>query len=65
MTRDPAIKSNTPTDTRQETSPRWQVLLKRHLEGLQYGVIQLTVHEGKVVQIDCTHRTRLGDSQSH
>lgn len=28
------------------------------LERLRYGAIQLTVHDGKLVQIDVTERTR-------
>lgn len=29
------------------------------LERLRYGAIQLTVHDGKLVQVDVTERTRL------
>jgi len=26
---------------------------------MRYGTIQITVHDGRVVQVDCTERTRL------
>ncbi|MCL6251521.1 YezD family protein [Altererythrobacter sp. KTW20L] len=31
------------------------------LSRLRYGAIQLTVHDGRVMQIDVTERKRLGD----
>ncbi|MEO5707913.1 MAG: YezD family protein [Alteraurantiacibacter sp.] len=31
------------------------------LSRLRYGAIQLTVHDGKVLQIDVTEKKRLGD----
>ena len=31
------------------------------LSRLRYGAIQLTVHDGKVLQIDVTEKRRLGD----
>ena len=30
------------------------------LERLRYGVIQLTVHDGKLMQVDVTERRRFG-----
>ena len=32
------------------------------LEGLRYGTIALTIHEGRVVQIDVTEKRRLKPS---
>jgi hypothetical protein len=34
-------------------------LIRDALSRLRFGSIQLTVHEGKLVQIDVTERTRL------
>ncbi|RVQ67172.1 DUF2292 domain-containing protein [Croceicoccus ponticola] len=31
------------------------------LSRLRYGAIQLTVHDGRVMQIDVTERRRIGD----
>ena len=36
-------------------------LVSEALERLRYGAIQLTVHDGKVMQIDVTERKRLTD----
>ncbi len=33
--------------------------LKEELQDLKYGAVELTVHDGKVVQIDITRKTRL------
>jgi hypothetical protein len=33
--------------------------VREALTGLRYGAIQLTVHEGRVVQIDVTEKRRL------
>jgi len=37
----------------------WTRLLAEKLRHLRYGTIQLTVHDGRIVQMDCTERTRL------
>lgn len=37
-------------------------LIADTLEKLRYGAIQLTVHDGKVMQIDVTERRRFGQS---
>lgn len=42
-------------------SPEAIRVVSEALERLRYGAIQLTVHDGKVMQIDITERTRLTD----
>lgn len=37
-------------------------LIADTLETLRYGAIQLTVHDGKVMQVDVTERRRFGQS---
>lgn len=37
----------------------WQAVVRDMMRGLRYGVIQITVHDARVVQIDRTERTRL------
>jgi hypothetical protein len=39
--------------------PQWLQVLRAQLDGLRFGTIQITVHEGRIVQIDRTQRTRL------
>jgi hypothetical protein len=39
-------------------------VIKEKLGGLRYGQILLTVHDGRVVQIERTEKTRLESSSS-
>ena len=41
--------------------PEALALVSEALARLRYGAIQLTVHDGKVMQIDVTERKRLSD----
>jgi hypothetical protein len=41
--------------------PEALALVSEALSRLRYGAIQLTVHDGKVMQIDVTERKRLTD----
>ncbi len=41
--------------------PEALALVSEALGRLRYGAIQLTVHDGKVMQIDVTERKRLAD----
>lgn len=41
--------------------PEALALVSEALSRLRYGAIQLTVHDGKVMQIDVTERMRLTD----
>lgn len=41
------------------TLPEALAVVSEALGRLRYGTIQLTVHDGKVMQIDVTERTRL------
>lgn len=40
-------------------SPDWIALVREKVEGLRFGVVQLTVHDGRVTQIERTEKTRL------
>jgi hypothetical protein len=40
-------------------TPDWLALVREKVEGLRYGVVQLTVHDGRVTQIERTEKTRL------
>jgi hypothetical protein len=41
----------------------WLDLVQHQVESLRYGIVQIVVHEGQVVQIEKTERLRL-DSRS-
>ncbi len=41
----------------------WISLVREKVEGLRFGVVQLTVHDGRVTQIERTEKTRLPASR--
>lgn len=41
-----------------EVDQLWQERIAEQLNGLQYGQVVVTVHDGQIVQIDRTERTR-------
>lgn len=55
----PIDDTEAPAASRAGTDPAKWTLIRDALERLRFGSIQLTVHEGKLVQIDVTERTRL------
>jgi hypothetical protein len=41
----------------------WVQVVTEKVASLRYGVVQVTVHDGKVVQIERTERTRFDPSR--
>lgn len=41
-----------------EVDEQWQDRIVEQVSGLQYGQVIITVHDGRIVQIDRTERTR-------
>ena len=41
------------------TEPTWQEIVAAKVAALRFGVVQIIVHDGKVIQVECTERTRL------
>jgi hypothetical protein len=39
--------------------PRWLEVVRECVGEMRFGTVQVVVHEGRVTQIDATHRTRL------
>ena len=39
--------------------PEWLDIVRQKVESLNYGVVQIVVHEKKVTQIERTEKTRL------
>jgi hypothetical protein len=39
--------------------PDWLALVRSQVKDLRFGVVQLTVHDGRVTQIERTEKTRL------
>ena len=50
--------SSNQTTGEREAGPRAIKTVLEALEKLRFGAIQLTVHEGKLVQVDVTERHR-------
>jgi len=52
------------TKTEREQSerlgePRWLEVVRDSIREMRFGTVQVVVHEGRVTQVDATHRTRL------
>ena len=39
--------------------PAWLSVVQKKVESLRFGVVQIVVHDSKVIQIDRTEQTRL------
>jgi hypothetical protein len=44
----------------QQISPEWLEIVQKQVNALRFGVVQITVHESRVVQIETTEKVRLG-----
>lgn len=54
--------SNHTTTTRSnqaQPGADWVAVVQKKVEALRYGVVQVVVHEGRVVQIECTEKVRI------
>ncbi len=49
--------------TAKEQRKLWLERIAESLEGLRYGNVQITIHDGKIVQIDRTERKRFDHSE--
>ena len=49
------------TATAAAAESDWLKLLQRQVGSLRYGIVQVVVHDGQVVQIDKTERVRLDE----
>lgn len=62
-----AMKPSVPPEalSAAPSSTDWLESVRRHVAGLRYGVVQVTVHDGRVVQVERTERFRFEASQRH
>ena len=60
MRRDMAKKENGMKQQRNEAVQMPVETLQQMLQGLRYGTLELTVHDGRVVQIERREKLRLG-----
>ncbi len=49
------LKTTLPTGS----LPEWLAIVQDKVESLQYGIVQIVVHDKKVTQIERTEKTRL------
>jgi hypothetical protein len=42
-----------------ESEPAWFAIVREKVASLRYGVVQVVVHNGRVIQIERTEKTRL------
>lgn len=50
---EPAVPAPSPA-----AEPAWLIALRQQVDSLRFGVVQVVVHEGRVVQIERTEKTR-------
>lgn len=48
---------------RPEDLPAWLEMVRRQVNSLRFGVVQIVVHDSEVTQIDKTERVRLEKAQ--
>jgi hypothetical protein len=49
---------------RAELQPEWLRLVRRQVESLKFGTVEITVHDSKIVQIERVEKTRLDRSSA-
>ena len=42
----------------------WLEIVRRKVAGMRFGSIQLTIHEGRVTQVEATEKTRLPEESA-
>ena len=47
------------TNRINEITPTWLGIVASQIESMKFGVVQITVHESRVVQIEKTEKVRL------
>lgn len=53
-------KMTTQLQAVDEREARWLGVVRNQIRPLRFGVVQIVVHDGEVVQIERTERVRLG-----
>jgi hypothetical protein len=43
---------------------RWREIVDRYVSSLKFGMVQITVHDSKVTQIEKTEKTRLDNQKA-
>jgi hypothetical protein len=56
-----ATQNRTESDTGEKNG--WLEIVRRQVDSLRYGVVQIVVHDSQVTQIEKTERVRLDKSR--
>ena len=43
----------------------WQEIIQRHVKALNFGKIEIVIHDSRIVQVDITERFRFDEGRSH
>ena len=53
----------TETNLSANAAPEWLELVRRQVNSLRFGVVQIVVHDSQVTQVEKTERVRLAPKQ--
>ena len=45
--------------TKPQSSEPWVEIIRRKVGAMRFGSVQLTIHDGRVTQVEATEKTRL------
>jgi hypothetical protein len=51
---------NTHPNNPPDLSQNWLEVVRRHVESLRFGTVEIIVHDSRVTQVDKTERLRFG-----
>lgn len=51
------------TATKPQPSEPWVEIIRRKVGAMRFGSVQLTIHDGRVTQVESTEKTRLPAEQ--
>jgi hypothetical protein len=57
------VKTTVQNERTGETETPWLGLVREQVESLRFGIVQIVVHDSRVVQIERTERLRLDKSK--
>jgi hypothetical protein len=49
-------------ETPRTSEPDWLAIVQSNVRSLRYGIVQITVHDGRVTQIERTEKVRLNSA---
>ena len=51
-------------ETAKDDESQWREIVDRYVSSLKFGMVQITVHDSKVTQIEKTEKTRLDNQKA-